>query len=480
MQRAVRKPSSLVIAAAACVAVAGVSLALPSAPTYDPYMWLIWGREIAHLHLVTTDSGTSWKPLPALLAALLSPLGKGQAGSWLVVARAGGLFAAFMAFRLAWRITGPRWGPLAGLAAAATFVLAHDVVRRTAVGNSEALTAACMLLAVDRHLDRHRGQAFALLVAAGLMRPEAWLFLLVYGAWLWVAPERPPRLLMAGLALLIPLLWLGGDWVGSGHLWTASDRALNPIKNSPGVAAHPAVAVLQEAWRMLPVPARVAAPFGLAAALVAFARARRERLILLLAGSALVWTGMVAVMAQRGYPGLPRFLFPATGAAAVVAGVGVVRIAQLVSSPVGVLPRGGVWWRAARGTVIAVAGAAAILAFAALAVPDATRLPADAAAIDTVVQRDDGLSDAVQGVGGPAAVLRCGHPYTGWFEVTALAWDLGVPAGLVHDSPHGRHPVVFALGPHGSGLQTPLPRRHVQVADRVDGWSVVDRCPNLA
>src|SRR4051794_15850813 len=109
MARAVRMPSLLLIAATACLALALASLALPSGATYDPYAWLIWGRDLAHMDLATGGTGTSWKPLPALLDALLTPLGGGAARGWLVVARAGALFAVFMSFRLAWRLA-PREG----------------------------------------------------------------------------------------------------------------------------------------------------------------------------------------------------------------------------------------------------------------------------------------------------------------------------------------------------------------------------------
>src|SRR3954453_14500898 len=150
MTRAVWRPSSLLVAAAVCAALAGLTLLVQSGVSYDPYAWLIWGRDLAHLDLVTQAGGTSWKPLPTLVAALLSPLKGAQADGWLVVARAGGLFGAFMAFRVAMRATPARWGWLAGVAAAATFALAHEGVRRPAVGNAEGLTAGLCLLAVDR------------------------------------------------------------------------------------------------------------------------------------------------------------------------------------------------------------------------------------------------------------------------------------------------------------------------------------------
>jgi hypothetical protein len=33
---------------AGCLVLAGISLLLPSEPSYDPMAWLVWGREIAH------------------------------------------------------------------------------------------------------------------------------------------------------------------------------------------------------------------------------------------------------------------------------------------------------------------------------------------------------------------------------------------------------------------------------------------------
>src|SRR2546430_10473828 len=57
--------------AAACLALGLLTLAGPATPTYDPYAWLIWGRELLHLDL-DTRFGPSWKPLPVLFTTLLS------------------------------------------------------------------------------------------------------------------------------------------------------------------------------------------------------------------------------------------------------------------------------------------------------------------------------------------------------------------------------------------------------------------------
>jgi hypothetical protein len=403
------------IAAAISLALAVASLALPSGPTYDPYAWLIWGRELSHAGLSTTSGGTSWKPLPALVDALLSPLGHNAADGWLVVARAGALFAVFMAYRLATRLAprGPR--ALAGVVAAASLLLTQEWVRRNGVGDAEGLMTALGLLAIDRHLDGRRGQAFALLVAAGLIRVEMWPFAAAYGAWLGWRGGWRTRALVVGGALTIPVLWFGGDWLGSGHLTTAAGRALHPVPGSPGVAAHPALAVVGQAFGMLPPPAWIA---------IAVALISRCRPALWIMALAFAWTAIVAAMAQRGYAGLPRFLFMASALEAVVAGVGaawlVDAIAQMGREPM----------RPARmrRAVIAAAGCAA---FALGCIPAAARLPTDTAAIDKVADMDVHLADSVDEAAGVGAVLRC-RTDAPWYTTTALAYDLDVQPSAIH------------------------------------------------
>jgi hypothetical protein len=460
-------------ALAACLALGALSLLLPSAPTYDPYAWLIWGRGLAHLHLVTTGSGTAWKPFPALVAALFSPLGSGAEDAWLALARAGTLFAIYMTYRLAARIA----GRAAGVAAALTLVLVHEFVRRNAVGNAEGLMTAFGLVAIQLHLDGRRGPAFAAVVAACLIRPETWPFALAYGAWLWVRHDGPRRWVMLALAALVPLLWFGGDWLGSGNPFGASDHALGVVPTAPRLGAHPGLGVLGEAAAMVPRAAEAALAIAIAwsAAVLLAGRRRavgeRERraavLTLALAAGAVAWTLVVAVMAERGYAGLPRFLFMGLALAAVVAGVGVARAAELAAIPLG---------RAATRPVRAAAAMAALACLAVLSAPDARLLRADAQAVKTVASRDDSLKAAVRRLGGRDAVLRCGRPYTGWFATTALAWDLGLDVGVVHDRPHGRHPVVFVLDQGLPGLGGHVPTRHVHVTEDVGNWDVVDRC----
>jgi hypothetical protein len=96
---------------AGCLAVAALTLLLPSTPTYDPWAWLLWGRQIVEVDLLTTG-GPSWKPLPMLFIVPFQAIGEllGDDSfapyAWLWIARAGGLLACVLAFRLARRLTG--------------------------------------------------------------------------------------------------------------------------------------------------------------------------------------------------------------------------------------------------------------------------------------------------------------------------------------------------------------------------------------
>src|SRR3954449_1041210 len=141
---------------AGCLALAALTLLLPSAPTYDPWAWIIWGREVAHLDLVTTD-GPSWKPLPVIFTSVFSLFGSIAPDLWLVVARAGAIAAVVLAFRVARNLGG---GIAGGGAAAAAPAVAPWWIRNVALGNSEGLIVACLLGAIDRHIAGQRRAAF--------------------------------------------------------------------------------------------------------------------------------------------------------------------------------------------------------------------------------------------------------------------------------------------------------------------------------
>ena len=306
----------------ACLAIASVSLLFPSTPTYDPWAWLLWGREILELDLVT-EGGPSWKPLPVLFTGPFSLFGEEVAPYlWLVVARAGALLALVMAFRLARRLVGPGvLGVVAGLAAAAFLVTTYQFVRDSMLGNSEALLAALALWSFERHLDGRHDHAFYLAFAAALLRPEVWPFLGAYGLWLWFR-EPELRLRIAAAGALIPLLWFGPELWGSGEPLRASSRANNPNPGSAAFAEHPGVEVVKRFHDRTILPLEALALLAGVVAAVQWRRRRAQGAVLALCGVAVAWIGLVAFMTERGYAGNQRYLIVATAAICVLGGIG--------------------------------------------------------------------------------------------------------------------------------------------------------------
>ena len=104
----------------ACLALAALSLLMVSAPTYDPWSWIIWGREITQWDLVTTD-GPSWKPLPVLFTTPFSLFGDDAAPGAVAGGRprrrTAGVRDGLPARRAAGRAVGGRRSPPCALAA---------------------------------------------------------------------------------------------------------------------------------------------------------------------------------------------------------------------------------------------------------------------------------------------------------------------------------------------------------------------------
>ena len=431
-------------ALAAAALVGAVSLAAPATLGYDPWAWMVWGRELAHLDLATTG-GPSWKPLPPLVLAPLSVLGGAAPYVWLALMRAAGVVAVVAAFRIAARIA----GPVAGTAAALALILTPDLYRTAVSGSSEPLLVALVLGAVDRHLARRHGTALVLVALAALLRPEAWPFLILYGAWTWRACPGLRR--WAVVLVVAPVLvWLGLDWAGSGGALHGAQVAQDTAEGSAAHDAVPALEVLRRGTSALLWPT-----FVLLAAGVALAVRRRDRLVLGLTGIALAWVTIVAVMAQDGYPGLRRYLVAPAALACVIAGVGLVWLLQSLAG------------RRSRIAVAVVVGVVALLPGLLRAREDAriARLAGRQAAQTAELRR------AVAAAGGPAAVLAVGRPVVNAWLQTALAWQLHAPLGGVQATwsssrrrPHWAPPALVFRAP--SRLAGPRPAIPTAVSTR--------------
>ncbi|MCW2966296.1 MAG: hypothetical protein JWM71_68 [Solirubrobacteraceae bacterium] len=446
-----RRP--LILLVLGCVVLAALSLLAPSAPTYDPWAWIIWGREILHLDLVTT-TGPSWKPLPVLFTTAFAIFGGAAPALWLVVARGAALAAVGLAFLVGRRLGA---GALAAGAAAIALATAPWWTSNAWMGNSEGLLVACLLGAVLAHLDDHPRAAFGLGLAAGLLRPEAWPFVGLYALWLLWRDRGQLKLVVGGLALL-PVLWLAPEQWGSGNLFRASSRAQTDLPpGSPGASAHPAKTIELGFWHLVPTTVWIGVLIAaLAAAVAAWRRERPWPVVALMVVTA-AWVGLVAVMANAGYSGNTRYLIAPAALAVVLAGVGAGAVLALLPSVLRPLAAVGVV------AALALSGAQDSLDMKHETLAQ-SRLPGD-------------LRAAVARAGGAQHLRSCGPAYTNAFVVPQLAWILREhleqvdyrpvrgSAVIVRSGVSPRAPVHPALGVFAG-----LPQRTLAVAPR---WRIV-------
>lgn len=411
------------LAVATALVLAAASLALPFHPVYDPWAWLVWGREIAGGGLETA-AGPSWKPLPVLIDAPLSLLGDAAPKAWLLVARAGWICAPLLAGLLAARLSGEgtgRWRWVAAAIAAGSVALTGDSftppLRQFTGGLSEPLLVALVLGAIWAALDERRGVALGLGTAAALLRPECWPFLVL---WAFYASRERPRLRAAAIAVavLVPLAWLVPDLVGAGNPLEGGETAraggIEPLDGLE-VLGRALVAPLAAAW------------IGLALLLWREGDQLARPLKILLAGAG-AWIALVALMAVAGWAGLPRFLAPATAVLAVLGAVGIARAGseqtlQNLAVAALVLAVAGFGWRAAQ-------------------------LPGDLDVIERQKDSVDQLFELVDQTG-KDPLLACGGTVrmTQVREQTALAWKLEEPIASVPVRRKPRYGVALSAKP---------------------------------
>jgi hypothetical protein len=419
------------LAVGAALVLAAASLALPYLPVYDPWAWLVWGRELLQGNFETA-AGPSWKPLPVLIDTPLSLLGGAAPDGWLLIARTGWICAPLLAGLLAARLSGEatgRWRWAAAAVAAGSVALTGDSftppLRQFTGGLSEPLLVALVLGAVWAALDERPGWTLGLGTAAALLRPECWPFLAL---WAFYASRGRPRLRAAAIAavVLIPLAWFVPDIVGAGNPLEGGETA-----RAGGIEPLDGLEVL---GRALAAPL-AAAWIGLALLLWRERDELGRPLQTLLAGAA-AWVLLVALMAIGGFAGLPRFLAPATAVVAVLGGIGIARTGAAQGLPSMGLQR----------VLVTAALAIAIAGFA----WRAAQVPGDLDVVERQTRSLNHLFDLVDGVGDPA-LLACQDRVrmTHVREQTALAWKLDEP---IASAPIRRRPK------HGVALSTkPIP-----------------------
>lgn len=489
--------------AAVALGLAALSLLAPSTPSYDPWSWTLWGREIVHGHLVITATGTSWKPLPMIFTIPFALLGHAVAPNlWLMVARAGAVAAVLMAFRLAYRLaaaiaTARLEGEdgaavrapaiLAGLVAlvALGFAAKGAYITDNGLGYSEALATTLLLVAIDCVLDGRHRAAFLVGFLVALDRPEIWLFWLPYGLWL-ARRDRPMRGVVLACVALQPVAWFLPVYLGSGHFGSSVARAAHPRANSLAYAADPFWAELSRA--ALPtvmLRIKLMALLLVLAISVAGWRARwwRRPAVLhagharaLLAAAAtglagLAWFVLIALMTEIGFSGNNRYLVLGASLVDVCGAVGFGCLAVE-------LGRASIRWRrdgrAALRRGARVGAAVSAAAFALLPAwiqgSDFVALPKVHRALLYQARLRQDLRRAIDLAGGRRRVLACGSVMVEGFQVPMVAYALDVPTTRVLAPPAS----PGAPGPEpGTILQTRATQSS-HLLPRVRDWNPAD------
>src|SRR5256885_8672025 len=128
----------------ACLALAALSLLLSWRPTYDPWAWLVFGRELSDPHLeFSTIAHTGWKPLAVLFTAPFGLFGSAAPFLWMLVPRAAGLASLALAYRLGSRSA----GGAAGVGAAPALLLRAQVLGYMAGADIEPVGVAGVVAA---------------------------------------------------------------------------------------------------------------------------------------------------------------------------------------------------------------------------------------------------------------------------------------------------------------------------------------------
>jgi hypothetical protein len=486
------------------LSVGAASLLIPSTPSYDPWAWIVWGREIVHVNLQTTG-GPSWKPLPMLFTTVFALFGKAEPDLWLIVARAGAVAAVVMVFRLSFRltrqigsyfvaapatagrftITGPAL--LAGLIAAVGLALSGGYVSDNALGYSEGLATALMLIAIERHLDGEPRQAFAVGFLVALDRPEIWLFWGPYGLWLfWRDPAA--RKLVVTLFVLLPVLWFLPEYWGSGHFLRGVNRASHPRSNSLAFAKSPFFSeLIDAAWPTILLRIKLAAVAlvgvvalvlwrgwrrdGRAALQTRQGRAQAAAALAGLAG--LAWFVVIATMTQIGFSGNNRYLVLGSALVEICGATAWGWAAlELGSIAARVLGRGR---QATTGTRQASSWSALILAAAVFAILPSwvgynlISIPRTHRSLVYQAHLREGAAQVVADYGGAAKLLRCGQVMTEGFQVPMVAWTLGVHTLDIEAPPAS----IDNPGPAPNVILQTRANRHATLLPIVHGWPTV-------
>lgn len=208
-------------------------------PNYDTIYALVWGRELAHG--TSPDYGAALPPTPHPLADLLglvtTPLGNGAIDVTMVIAYLSLGLVGYLVYRL-----GAFWFDRPIGAIAALIVLTRAPYLSNGLRAYVDLPYIALVLGalvIETKRPRAGWPVLALLIPAGLLRPEAWLFAGAYWIYLSLVGDRSRRELawLAVLAVAGPLAWALFDWITAGsptYSFTGTRETVDTLSRHTG------------------------------------------------------------------------------------------------------------------------------------------------------------------------------------------------------------------------------------------------------
>jgi hypothetical protein len=259
---------------------------------------------------------------------------------------------------------------------------------------------------------------------------------------------------VAGLFVLIPVLWFLPEYWGSGHFFRGVSRAQHPRSNSPAFAKCPFCTELSaHAWPTVLLRIKVAALLAAGPAASSLWRGYRKRGswtletprqraqagLIFVGVLGVVWWAVIAIMTQAGFSGNNRYLI--LGAALVDIAGGVAwgwaalelgrRLTQTLArrrATGRIAPRATGWTAAAALLVV-------LLMPPNLITNNRGFLQRTHRALVYQAHLRTSAAAAVAKLGGEGRIFACGTVMTEGFQVPMLAWTLGVHTSQVQAAP---------------------------------------------
>ncbi|HWE34098.1 MAG TPA: hypothetical protein VG410_11470 [Solirubrobacteraceae bacterium] len=377
-------------------------------PGYDPYGWLVWGYETIHGHLDLAGA-PSWKPLPLILTAPFALFGHYELWLWMFSSVAISLLGCLFTARIAYRLVlggeqSNRWPAIAAAVFAGAALLGIENYMHIVLSvQSDPMIVTLFVAAWDAYLSGHERLAFVVGCVAGLGRPEVWSTLAPFTIWLWIKRPHTRKLLVVGWVVIL-FGWFGIPTITNGRPFLAEQLALRSPRAPHG---NKIIASFHRYTELTYLPMQLGAVFALVVAWL-----RRNWATLLVGASAVIWVLTETALDLKGLPGQPRYIFEPAALQTALAGVA---LGWLL---IEIRRRGHLRLRIGAGVLAA-----------ALVGP---MVPAAVARVrfehrDLAHERDrtkviNLLSGTINHLGGPKAILRCGHPVTNTEYASLLAW----------------------------------------------------------